>query len=95
MLPGPPRELRPMFDTSVVPLIQREFADEIFICRTLLTTGIGESRVQEFIAPALQPLVERGLGIGYCARPGEVDVRLTASGWLVLLLGALARPEAP
>ena len=49
MLPGPPRELRPMFDTFVVPLLKREFADEIFICRTLLTTGIGESRVQEFI----------------------------------------------
>ncbi len=80
MLPGPPRELRPMFDTSVVPLIQREFADEIFICRTLLTTGIGESRVQEFIEADLQPLVARGLGTGYCARPGAVDVRLTASG---------------
>lgn len=80
MLPGPPRELRPMFDTSVVPLLKREFADEIFICRTLLTTGIGESRVQEFVEADLQPLVQRGLGVGYCARPGAVDVRLTASG---------------
>ena len=80
MLPGPPRELRPMFDTFVVPLIQREFADEIFVCRTLLTTGIGESRVQEYIEADLQPLVVRGLCVGYCARPGAVDVRLTASG---------------
>jgi len=80
MLPGPPRELRPMFDTFVVPLIQREFAEEIFICRTLLTTGIGESRVQEFIEADLQPLVQRGLEVGYCARPGAVDVRLTAGG---------------
>ena len=80
MLPGPPRELRPMFDTSVVPLLQREFADEIFVCRTLRTTGIGESRVQEMVAGPLQPLVERGLEIGYCARPGAVDVRLTAGG---------------
>ena len=80
MLPGPPRELRPMFDTFVVPLIQREFADAIFICRTLLTTGIGESRVQEFVEADLQPLVKRGLEVGYCARPGAVDVRLVASG---------------
>lgn len=80
MLPGPPRELRPMFDASVVPLLQREFAKEIFVCRTLLTTGIGESRVQEFIEADLQPLVKQGLDIGYCARPGAVDVRLTASG---------------
>lgn len=80
MLPGPPRELRPMFDTSVVPLLKREFAEEIFICRTLLTTGIGESRVQEYVETDLKPLVSRGLGVGYCARPGAVDVRLTASG---------------
>ena len=80
MLPGPPRELRPMFDDAVTPLLRREFAREIFVCRTLLTTGIGESRVQEFIEADLQPLVKRGLDIGYCARPGAVDVRLAASG---------------
>ena len=80
MLPGPPRELRPMFDDAVTPLLRREFAREIFVCRTLLTTGIGESRVQEFIEADLQPLVKRGLDIGYCARPGAVDVRLTAAG---------------
>jgi nicotinamide-nucleotide amidase len=80
MLPGPPRELRPMFDTSVTPLLQREFAEEIFICRTLRTTGIGESSVQEKVENDLQPLVKTGLEVGYCARPGAVDVRLTASG---------------
>jgi nicotinamide-nucleotide amidase len=80
MLPGPPRELRPMFDQFVVPLLKREFADERFVCRTLRTTGIGESRVQEFVEADLSPLVQRGLGVGYCARPGAVDVRLTAAG---------------
>lgn len=80
MLPGPPRELRPMFDQFVAPLLRREFADEIFVCRTLRTTGIGESRVQEFVEADLLPLVKRGLEVGYCARPGAVDVRLTASG---------------
>jgi nicotinamide-nucleotide amidase len=80
MLPGPPRELRPMFDDSVVPLLKREFVNEIFVCRTLRSTGIGESRVQEMVEEDLQPFVQRGLEIGYCARPGAVDVRLTASG---------------
>jgi nicotinamide-nucleotide amidase len=72
MLPGPPRELRPMFDDAVAPLLKRAFAAEIFICRTLRTTGIGESRVQELVESDLQPFVKRGLEIGY--------VRLTASG---------------
>ena len=80
MLPGPPRELRPMFDLAVIPLLQREMRPETFVCRTLRTTGIGESIVQEMVAPPLQTLVNRGLEIGYCARPGGVDVRLTAAG---------------
>jgi nicotinamide-nucleotide amidase len=80
MLPGPPRELRPMFDHQVVPLLKREFADEMYVCHTLRTTGLGESRVQELVAAGLQPLVMRGLGVGYCARPGAVDVRLTGGG---------------
>jgi nicotinamide-nucleotide amidase len=80
ILPGPPRELRPMFDEFVVPLLKREFVAENFICRTLRTSGIGESIVQEKIESDLQPLVLRGLEIGYCARPGAVDVRLSARG---------------
>ncbi|MGA2248133.1 MAG: competence/damage-inducible protein A [Verrucomicrobiota bacterium] len=80
MLPGPPRELRPMFDDAVVPLLRREFAAEIFVCRTLRSTGIGESRVQEMIEAEVRPFVELGLQVGYCARPGAVDVRLAAEG---------------
>jgi len=81
MLPGPPRELRPMFDNFVVPLLRREFPlDAPFICRTLRTSGIAESLVQEKIAALLGALVAAGLEIGYCARTGQVDVRLSARG---------------
>jgi len=69
-----------MFDHAVVPLLTREFPAEIFICRTLRSTGIGESRVQEMIESAMQPFVKLGLQVGYCARPGAVDVRLAAGG---------------
>jgi len=81
MLPGPPRELRPMFNDTVVSLLCRVMpvVDE-FICRTLRTTGIGESIVQQRIAEKLRPLVEAGLDVGYCARVGQVDVRLAARG---------------
>lgn len=80
MLPGPPRELRPMFNDTVVPLLLRELPVEAFICRTLRTSGLGESALQEQVAGPLQPLVQAGLELGYCARPGEVDVRLAARG---------------
>lgn len=81
MLPGPPHELRPIFLDSVLPLIQKSFSDaRLYSCRTLRSTGLGESVVEARIAPLLKPLLSEGLEIGYCARPGEVDVRLGARG---------------
>ena len=81
MLPGPPRELRPMFDELVVPLLRRELPLECaFVCRTLRTTGIGESLVQDRINAPLAALVAAGLEVGYCARIWQVDVRLAATG---------------
>ncbi len=81
LLPGPPRELQPMFANAVVPLLRRVLpVQAAFVCTTLRTTGLGESLAQERIVGPLQTLVTAGLEIGYCARPGSVDVRLTASG---------------
>lgn len=81
MLPGPPRELRPIFTAEVLPWVRRTFAREApFVCRTLRSTGVPESTMQQQIAAPLAGLVQRGLEIGYCARPGEVDVRLVARG---------------
>jgi nicotinamide-nucleotide amidase len=78
-LPGPPRELRPMFRDQAVPFMRSIAAETTaFCCRTLKTTGIGESLVEEKIATALQPLIQSGLELGYCARFGEVDVRLVS-----------------
>ena len=81
MLPGPPRELHPMFQNQVVPLLERRFPSlPPFVCRTLKTTGLGESVVEEKVAKPLEHLVQSGLELGYCARPGEVEVRLSARG---------------
>ena len=80
MLPGPPRELRPMFTDTVVPLLRRALPlASKFVCGTLRTTGIGESVVQEKIGSPLQRYVDAGLDLGYCARPGQVDIRLASS----------------
>ncbi len=80
LLPGPPRELRPMYDHQVRPLLRARLPVSEFHCRTLRTTGIGESSVEETLSTILPPFVVRGLEVGYCARPGEVDVRLSAHG---------------
>jgi nicotinamide-nucleotide amidase len=81
LLPGPPRELRPMFKERVVPLLMEVAPPPAkLVCRILRTTGLGESSVEEKIASPLQKLVAAGLDLGYCARIGEVEVRLAASG---------------
>ena len=64
MLPGPPRELQPMFVAQVVPILEKRFPHESqFVCRTLKSTGLGESLVEHRIAKALSPLVEGWLGL--------------------------------
>jgi nicotinamide-nucleotide amidase len=80
MLPGPPRELRPMFTDHVLPLLNREYPPDNFVCLTLRTTGMGESVIEEKIDSPLQPLTSAGLELGYCAHYGAVDVRLAARG---------------
>jgi nicotinamide-nucleotide amidase len=81
MLPGPSAELRAMFTEKALPLIQKLSRHEChFASRTLRSTGMGESMVEEKIAFPLASLVAEGLEIGYCARAGEVDVRLGTRG---------------
>jgi nicotinamide-nucleotide amidase len=80
MLPGPPRELRPMFTDAVMSLLKRELPlDGEFICHTLRTVGIGESQVADRIGGKLLECVAQGLDLGYCAHIGAVDIRLAAS----------------
>lgn len=81
MLPGPPRELHPMFIQEVLPLLRDLLPSaSAVVSRTLRSTGVGESRVQHIIAQPLQSLVDAGLEIGYCAHTGQVDVRLLSRG---------------
>jgi nicotinamide-nucleotide amidase len=77
LLPGPPRELKPMFDHYALPLLGDlcgEAPDRE--CRTYHVVGMGESTVEELIGLGLS---QRGdIEVGYCARPNEVDLRLIA-----------------
>ena len=78
LLPGPPRELQPMFQASVLPIL-RQIAPprEGMECRTFRLACIGESVVEQAIGPQLLALP--GAELGYCARMGEVDVRVIGS----------------
>jgi len=75
LLPGPPRELRPMMTDHVLPKLRAVLPPASLRERRIYRlTGIGESQVEERIG---QELEKRGdLEVGYCARPSEVDFRL-------------------
>ena len=81
MLPGPPRELCPMVEAQVLPFIKRKLPlAAAFHCRTLRSMGIGESMVEDQLLTRLRPLMDRGLDLGFCARTGQVDIRLCGHG---------------
>ncbi|MCE9610292.1 MAG: competence/damage-inducible protein A [Chthoniobacter sp.] len=86
LLPGPPRELQPMFTDSVRPILEKVLPPRPdSTMRSYRTAGLGESAVEELVGA---PLLALGLEVGYCARPGEVDLRLIGPD------AALARAEA-
>jgi len=75
LLPGPPRELHPMFHDEVVPRLRAlARVDESREMTVLSFTGIGESEFHQGIDEELAAVP--GLEVGYCARPGEVELRL-------------------
>lgn len=75
LLPGPPRELYPMFHSEVAPrLLALAGVSDIAEAAELKFTGIGESDFHQGIDAALADIP--GLEYGYCARIGEVDLRL-------------------
>lgn len=74
LLPGPPRELRPMFENYAVPILRGLGNHAAQECRVYHIVGMGESTVEEVVGLSLE---KRGdLEVGYCARPNEVDFRL-------------------
>ncbi len=75
LLPGPPRELYPMFQAEVVPRLRALAGVEgTKVALELKFTGIGESDFHQGIDDQLAAVP--GLEFGYCARLGEVDLRL-------------------
>jgi nicotinamide-nucleotide amidase len=75
LLPGPPRELHPMFKNFVLPILRKIAPPHTGRARRMFRiAGMGESLVEEAIGARL--LEVPGLELGYCARPGEIDLRV-------------------
>lgn len=75
LLPGPPNELKPMFEESVVPYLHKLLPGTIY-SKTVKICGVGESTAETMI----QDLIEKQTNptIAPYAKTGEVHLRVTA-----------------
>lgn len=74
MLPGPPSEMRPMLDDTVIPYFKSKSQEKI-VSKYLRIFGIGESLLEE----KLMHLIEKqdNVTIATYAKEGEVTIRIT------------------
>jgi nicotinamide-nucleotide amidase len=76
VLPGPPRENQPMYENFVLPELKNLAGKIVFRTRILKVSGMGESAIDEAIAPIYMPnkLVQTSV----LFNKSEVEVHLTA-----------------
>jgi nicotinamide-nucleotide amidase len=90
LLPGPPRELQPMFRAFAMPILRAIVPASGLVERRLYKIADqGESLVEEAIGNRV--LAVPGIELGYCARPGEVDVRIVGKAKAVEQADAIIR----
>jgi nicotinamide-nucleotide amidase len=89
VLPGPPRELQPMFRKYVMPILRSIAPSSAIEQRVYKVAGVGESSVEEAIGEKV--LAIPGIELGYCARPGEVDVRIIGKPEAIQQANAIIR----
>lgn len=76
MLPGPPREMKPMFDTSVAPVLKQRVGNVLIMRRKLSIFGLGESAVDELAAPVYTKYQNPSTTILF--KDGQIELHLTA-----------------
>lgn len=78
LLPGPPSELKPMFEESCMPRLH-EMAGGVAMARCVFrTAGLPESTLDARIAPIYTKYKNPETTV--LAKPGQVEIRLTARG---------------
>lgn len=75
LLPGPPGELKPLFEGRVYPYLQAK-TDKVIRSQVVKICGVGESMVESMIKDMID--VQKNPTIATYAKTGEVHVRVTA-----------------
>jgi len=78
LLPGPPREMRPMFENHVITRLESRAGSVRVVRRMLRVAGLGESAVDEKIAPVYTQYENPQTTILF--NQSEIEIHLTARG---------------
>jgi PncC family amidohydrolase len=78
LLPGPPRELQPMFLISCLPRLARIVPPAFIVRRVLRIVGLAESAVEQVVAPIYTKYTNPVTTI--LATPGEIQLHLKGTG---------------
>jgi nicotinamide-nucleotide amidase len=78
LLPGPPREMKPMFENHVTPRLASRAGSQKVVRRMLRVAGMGESAVDERIAPVYSQYENPQTTILF--NHSEIEIHLTAHG---------------
>jgi len=76
LLPGPPREIRPMFEARVLPRLAR-LGRGVTARRVIRLTGLGESAMESLLKP-VYATVPRDVTVTTLASPGDLSIHLSA-----------------
>ena len=89
VLPGPPREMEPMFENYVKPYLSK-FTDEVIESEVLRIIGVGESKVENDILDIID--TQTNPTIATYAKGYECTLRITAKAKTVEEARALIKP---
>ena len=78
LLPGPPQELKAMFESSVLERLRTKVPKQFISARVLKITGLGESACDARVAPIYKRFTDVDTTI--LAAPGEIQLHLRTRG---------------
>jgi nicotinamide-nucleotide amidase len=78
LLPGPPREMQPMLEEQVLPLLRPMAAGRVLRMRVLRIASMGESEVEQIVAPIYKTFTNPLTTI--LGGAGQVELHLAAHG---------------
>ncbi|MFZ1913879.1 MAG: CinA family nicotinamide mononucleotide deamidase-related protein [Dehalococcoidales bacterium] len=77
VMPGPPREMLPMWQNEVLPRLKTRFPVDVIQARTIKTFSMQEAKVGELVQPYFET---DNLTLGIYAKPDGIQLRLIAKG---------------